>query len=73
MNAKDASPLDLLAEDCISLADVTSELPSDPNKSTAWRWAKRGLKGVKLEVVQIGGKAFTSRQALTRFIARTQG
>jgi hypothetical protein len=33
----------------------------------ALRWAKKGLRGVRLEVLRIGGRLFTSRQALTRF------
>ncbi|MCR9211960.1 MAG: DUF1580 domain-containing protein [bacterium] len=39
--------------------------------STAWRWANRGVKGVKLETVSIGGKRLTSVQAVTRFLKRT--
>src|SRR5688572_3115854 len=34
---------------------------------TAWRWAKQGLAGVRLETVRIGACRFTSMAALTRF------
>jgi hypothetical protein len=37
---------------------------------TAWRWAKQGLAGVKLETIRIGSCRFTSIAALTRFFER---
>lgn len=40
---------------------------------TLWRWARRGLKGVRLEIVMVGGIACTSREALQRFFeSRTE-
>lgn len=43
-----------------------------PHVSTFVRWAMRGVgRGrVKLETVMIGGRRYTSRAALIRFIAR---
>jgi hypothetical protein len=35
--------------------------------ATVFRWALRGVKGVKLETIQIGGRKCTSAQALQRF------
>lgn len=40
-----------------------------PHNSTLWRWALGGVRGVKLETVRIGGRTFTSREALLRFMA----
>lgn len=37
--------------------------------STLWRWARRGIRGVKLETIDIGGTSCTSREALDRFYA----
>ena len=37
------------------------------NPSTVFAWAKRGLRGAKLEVLHIGGTMCTSEQALLRF------
>ncbi len=65
------SPLRLLAEDVIRLSEVSAELPGRVDVSTVWRWAQRGVRGVKLETVTIGGKRMTSRQAVSRFIAAT--
>jgi hypothetical protein len=40
------------------------------HKSTCWRWATRGVRGVVLETVQVGGTRCTSREALQRFFER---
>jgi len=69
--SNETSPLDLLTEDMIGLSKVPGELPGRINTSTVWRWTQRGVGGVKLETVNIGGKKMTSRQALSRFIAAT--
>lgn len=71
MTAK--SKLDLLSEDALSLPQAARELPGNPDPSTLWRWASRGVRGVKLETVRIGaGRIYTTRQALTRFVEATQ-
>ncbi len=41
--------------------------------ATAFRWAQRGLRGVKLEIIQIGGTKCTSEEALKRYFARLSG
>jgi hypothetical protein len=35
--------------------------------STKWRWATRGVRGVRLETVRLGGTLYTSYAALSRF------
>jgi hypothetical protein len=37
--------------------------------STVYRWCQRGLRGVKLEMVQCGGTRCTTETALLRFFA----
>jgi hypothetical protein len=37
--------------------------------SCLYRWALYGLRGVRLETIQVGGTTCTSRQALERFFA----
>jgi hypothetical protein len=39
------------------------------NISTVFRWAQRGLRGIKLETIQLGGTKCTSEAALQRFFA----
>jgi hypothetical protein len=37
------------------------------HQSTAFRWAKHGLRGVRLETIRVGGTLCTSAEALQRF------
>ena len=62
----------LLGETTIYLVDVPSHLPTSPNgrrthHSTCLRWVLRGIRGVKLEAVRLGGRWVTSIEALGRF------
>lgn len=59
----------LLAEDRISLTDLAKD--EDRNVSTVWRWAQRGVRGVKLETFNVGGRRFTTREAFARFVEAT--
>jgi Protein of unknown function (DUF1580) len=40
------------------------------NVATLYRWSTRGLRGVVLETLQVGGTRCTSAQALQRFFDR---
>ena len=66
--------LHLLTEHVISMSQAAREVPTNPrpNPATIWRWAKKGINGVKLESVNVGSRIFTSSQALTRFLEATQ-
>jgi hypothetical protein len=57
-----------LNESHITLAEAARLLPGRPHSSTLARWALRGVKGVRLETVKVGGRRFTSREAIERFI-----
>jgi hypothetical protein len=62
-------------ENLIAIRDVPRRLPPRPNGkllhiSAVYRWTLRGLKGVRLETVRIGGTTYTSREALQRFSER---
>ncbi|EGF29887.1 protein containing DUF1580 [Rhodopirellula baltica WH47] len=65
------NPLKLLAEELIQFKEVPPLLQKRVHTSTAWRWANRGINGIKLETVKVGGKRLTSVQAVTRFLKRT--
>ena len=41
--------------------------------STIFRWAQRGVRGVRLEVVRVGGTLCTTVQALQHFFEHTAG
>ncbi|MEX0611533.1 MAG: DUF1580 domain-containing protein [Pirellulales bacterium] len=56
-------------EELISFRDAAQLVPPrgvDP--ATISRWASIGHRGVVLEAVKIGGRRFTSRKALERFL-----
>src|SRR4051812_5747295 len=64
-----------LSEEIRSLTHATKLLPSrrgdrPPHVSCLFRWAKHGLRGVRLETLRVGGTLCTSREALERFFAR---
>jgi len=61
----------LLVEDMISLAEAARRLPGKPHPATISRWQRHGLKGKKLETVVVGGRRYTSVEALSRFIDAT--
>lgn len=62
-------------ETLISLNEAAARLPSSRagkriHVSSVYRWAGRGVRGVRLETVSIGGATKTSVQALQRFADR---
>jgi hypothetical protein len=64
--------IDLTSEQLVSLHDVPKLLPPRPNGkrlhiSAIYRWAQRGIRGTRLEVIRVGGTTYTSREALQRF------
>ena len=66
--------IDLTTESPLSLTEAAKVLPSLGGRrlhvSTLWRWARRGLRGVKLEYSRLGHRVVTSREALNRFAQR---
>jgi hypothetical protein len=42
-----------------------------PNVASVWRWAARGIKGVRLATISLGRYRYTTASALERFIAET--
>lgn len=57
------------------LTDTAARLPrrrggKKVNVAMLYRWSTRGLRGVKLETIQIGGTRCTSDEALQRFFER---
>ena len=67
--------IDISTESVLSLNDATARLPrrrrgSRPHVATLYRWAQRGIKGIRLETIQVGGTLCTSTEALQRFFDR---
>lgn len=66
--------IDVETEEVVALSRAARWVPQVRNKqvhsSTMWRWHMNGIKGIRLEVIKIGGTTCTSREALARFFER---
>ena len=70
--------IDTSTENLIALRDVPRCLPPRSNGkrlhiSAVYRWSLRGIRGVRLETVKVGGTTYTSREAIQRFSERMSG
>jgi hypothetical protein len=65
--------IDLTSEQLLTLAEATAVLPDRPAVATLWRWRTKGAHGRRLESVVLGGKVYTSREALQRFADQRGG
>lgn len=54
--------------DLLKLSEVSRLVPGHPHPSTIWRWRRKGIGGVKLRTVRIGGRSYVQRHALEEFI-----
>lgn len=63
--------IDVTNERLITITEASQRVPGRPGVSTVWRWISAGCRGVVLESVLIGGKRYTSQEAIERFIAAT--
>ncbi len=52
----------------LSLIDAAKLFANHPSPPSVYRWAQKGVKGVKLEARNIGGRKYTSREAVERFL-----
>lgn len=63
----------ILSEQLLTLSAAARAIPGRSGQgvhaATTWRWVRRGVRGIRLETVLIGGIRYTSREALERFFA----
>jgi Protein of unknown function (DUF1580) len=64
--------IDMQTEELLTLSEAAKRVPArssgkQPDRSTVYRWAKHGLRGVRLESIRCGGTLCTSAQAIQRF------
>ena len=59
--------IDIHGETLVTLTQASGLLPARPHLATIYRWMLRGVRGVTLETCMIGGKRYTSHEALQRF------
>ena len=67
--------IDIAQEDLVPIRDVPKHLPPRPTGkrvhiSAVYRWTSRGLQGIRLESLKVGGTTYTSKEALQRFADR---
>lgn len=60
--------IDIDSEELIHFNAAGKEFPKPPCHQTLHRWRLRGVRGVKLETILVGGLRYTSREAIRRFI-----
>jgi hypothetical protein len=61
----------MLEETLIPIAEAARLVPGRPHLATLHRWIARGCRGIRLESILVGGRRFTSREAIARFIQGT--
>lgn len=63
--------IELHTERIMSLTEAAKSLPRlngrRPAISTLWRWARKGVRGVRLDYIRVGRGIATSAEALSRF------
>ena len=70
--------IDVAVEQLLHVRMVPRLLPPRPNGrrvhiSAVYRWMSRGVRGVRLESVKVGGSTYTSVEALQRFADQLTG
>ena len=64
--------INMQSETILTLSEAANRLPKRrrgkrPHVATMYRWARNGLRGTRLEVIQVGGSLCTSSEAVQRF------
>lgn len=59
--------VDLLQEKLLRLKNAPPAIPGRPSCRTVWRWAEKGVCGIRLETIKIGHSRYTSLEAIERF------
>lgn len=63
--------IDIHSDTLLTISEAAKSLPMRPNVSTVWRWIQRGVRGVTLDTVLVGGRRYTSKEALQSFVERS--
>ena len=63
--------IDIQNETLMTVREISESLPTHPHIGTIWRWYARGLHGIRLDTVMIGGRRMSSREAMQRFTEQT--
>ena len=63
--------IDIRNEELVAVSKAPALIPGRPGRATVWRWVLTGVRGQRLETLLVGGRRYTSREAIERFIAAT--
>jgi hypothetical protein len=71
--SRSLSVADILDEQFVTLENACKFIPGlrpgkNVNRSTIYRWSDSGVRGVRLETIQVGGRRMTTHEAIKRFI-----
>lgn len=58
-------------ETFLTLQQAAKRLPGRRHISSVFRYAHKGVRGIRLETIVVGGRRYTSVEALDRFIIAT--
>ena len=58
---------DIQQDSLLTLAEAAAAMRRPVHVSTLHRWRLRGVRGIKLETVLVGGNRFTTMSAVQRF------
>src|SRR4051812_22303584 len=76
INLRRCSVIDIQKEHCFALCETPKHFPVSRrggrplNRAPPFRWARFGLRGVRLETGRVAGNLCTSREALQRLFDR---
>jgi Protein of unknown function (DUF1580) len=62
--------IDIHCEHTFPFVECPKRIRSRPSPATIYRWALKGVRGVVLETVMMGGRRYTSVEAVDRFFSR---
>jgi hypothetical protein len=62
--------IDIATDELISLSQAAKCRPTPPSPATLWRWHRKGIRGIRLETVLIGGKRYTTAEEFAAFCSR---
>ena len=65
--------IDITQETVIPITEAAQHIPGRPSIPTLWRWVLKGTRGNKLESILVGGRRFTSVEAIQRYCEQEAG
>ena len=60
--------MDCNIDDLITIAEAAELIPGKPHICSVHRWILKGINGVTLKAVRVGGRRFKSREWVREFI-----